>query len=130
MPCESEDYQVVDVLNALLARLRLENDLQFAAVSADGMLVAADSAEGVDAESVCATAGDGYLVMTALGVELNRGDSQLLTVEYSDGTVLIAPLEHGAVLVLLTNGSANLGRLRLASRRFQAQYLESADKAA
>jgi predicted regulator of Ras-like GTPase activity (Roadblock/LC7/MglB family) len=117
---------VVDLLNDMLARLRAENELQFAAVSADGMLVAADSDEGIDAEGICATAGDGYLVMTALGVELGRGESQLMTVEYADGTVIITPLEYGAVLVMLTSGTVNLGRLRLASRRFQAQYLESA----
>jgi uncharacterized protein len=121
---------VVDMLNDMLMRLRSENDLQFAAVSADGMVVAADSAEGIDAEGICATAGDGYLVMTALGVELGRGESQMLTIEYAEGTVLIAPLEHGAVLVMLTGGTANLGRLRLASRRFQAHYLESAATAA
>ena len=117
---------MVDILNEMLARLRSENDLQFAAISADGMLVAGDSEDGIDAEGICATAGDGYLVMTALGVELGRGESQMMTVEYSNGTVMIAPLDYGAVLVMLTNGTANLGRLRLASRRFQAQYLESA----
>jgi predicted regulator of Ras-like GTPase activity (Roadblock/LC7/MglB family) len=117
---------VVDIINEMLARLRSENDLQFAAISADGMLVAGDSEDGIDAEGICATAGDGYLVMTALGVELGRGESQMMTVEYSNGTVMIAPLDYGAVLVMLTNGTANLGRLRLASRRFQAQYLESA----
>ena len=121
---------MVDGLDGMLARLRTENDLEFAAVSADGMLVAADAAEGVDADGICATGGDGYLVMTALGVELNRGAAQLLTVEYADGTFLLAPLEHGAVLVMLTNGNANLGRLRLASRRFQAQYVETAAEAA
>jgi len=121
---------VIDLLNEMLARLRTENDLQFAAISADGMLVAGDSEDGIDAEGICATAGDGYLVMTALGLELGRGESQMLTVEYADGTVLIAPLEHGAVLVMMTDGTANLGRLRLASRRFQAQYLESSARAA
>jgi hypothetical protein len=31
---------------------------------------------------------------------------------------------------MMTGGNANLGRLRLAARRFQAQYLESASQAA
>jgi predicted regulator of Ras-like GTPase activity (Roadblock/LC7/MglB family) len=121
---------MVDVFNEMLARLRADNDLEFAAISADGMQVAADSAEGVDSESICATAADGYLVMTALGVELARGAQQMLTIEYTGGTVLVCPLEHGAVLVMLTGGNANLGRLRLAARRFQAQYEESASQAA
>jgi predicted regulator of Ras-like GTPase activity (Roadblock/LC7/MglB family) len=94
------------------------------------MQVASDEADGVDAEGICATAADGYLVMTALGIELGRGEQQMLTIEYTGGTVIVCPLEHGAVLVMLTGGSANLGRLRLAARRFQAQYVESASAAA
>lgn len=121
---------MLDLLTEMLARLRSENDLEFAAISADGMLVAADSAEDVDAEGICATAADGYLVMTALGLELKRGDQRMLTIEFTQGTVVVCPLELGAVLVMLTGGNANLGRLRLAARRFQAQYLESASQAA
>ena len=65
---------MADALNDLLARLRADNDLDLAAVSADGLMVGADHAEGLDAEAVCATAGDGFLMMTALGVELGRGE--------------------------------------------------------
>jgi predicted regulator of Ras-like GTPase activity (Roadblock/LC7/MglB family) len=121
---------MVDLLEEMLARLRADNDLEFAAISADGMQVASDGADGLEAESMCATAADGYLVMTALGIELARGEQQMLTIEYADGTVIVCPLEHGAVLVMMTGGSANLGRLRLAARRFQAQYMESASAAA
>ena len=121
---------MVDVLNEMLARLRTDNDLVLAAISADGMMVAADFAEGVDAENVCATAGDGYLMMTALGSELMRGDQIMLTVEYEGGTVVITPLELGAVLVMLTGPSTNLGRIRLAARRFHSQYLQHAEVAA
>jgi predicted regulator of Ras-like GTPase activity (Roadblock/LC7/MglB family) len=121
---------MIDVLDEMLARLRSDNDLELAAVSADGMLVSADGADNVDAEGICATAADGYLVMTALGIELSRGEQRMLTIEYSGGTVVVCPLEHGAVLVMLTGSNPNLGRLRLAARRFQAQYLESAAKAA
>ena len=121
---------MVDVLNEMLARLRTDNDLVLAAISADGMTVAYDAAEGVDAENVCATAGDGFLMMTALGSELMRGDQIMLTAEYEGGTVVIAPLELGAVLVMLTGNPVNLGRLRLAARRFQAQYGEAVAEAA
>jgi predicted regulator of Ras-like GTPase activity (Roadblock/LC7/MglB family) len=121
---------MVDVLIELLARLRADNDLDLAAISADGLMVASDFASGFDAESVCATAGDGFLMMTALGAELDRGEPLMLTIEYRGGTVLVCPLEHGAVLVMLTGTAVNLGRLRLAARRFQTQYLEAAAVAA
>jgi predicted regulator of Ras-like GTPase activity (Roadblock/LC7/MglB family) len=121
---------MVDELTELLARLRADNDLDLAAISADGLMVAAEFAEGLDAEGICATAGDGFLMMMALGVELQRGEPEMLTIEYRSGTVLVCPLEHGAVLVMLTGNAVNLGRLRLAARRFQAQYLETAAMAA
>ena len=54
----------------------------------------------------------------------------MLTVEYEGGTVLITPLELGAVLVMLTGTSVNLGRVRLAARRFHSQYLQHAAVAA
>jgi predicted regulator of Ras-like GTPase activity (Roadblock/LC7/MglB family) len=121
---------MVDVLTEMLARLRADNDLDMAAISADGLMVASDAASGFDAEGICATAGDGFLMMMALGVELQRGEPVMLTIEYETGTVVVCPLEHGAVLVMLTGNAVNLGRLRLAARRFQAQYLESAALAA
>ena len=49
---------MADPINDLLTKVRADNDLDFAAVSADGMLVGVDTAEGIDAESVCLTAGD------------------------------------------------------------------------
>ncbi len=113
---------MADAVNELLARLRTDNNLELVAVTADGMLVESDQADGLDAESVCATAGDGYLMMTALGAELGRGDPTMLTIEYQGGTVVVGPLEHGAALIMLTGQGVNLGRLRLATRRFQEQY--------
>ena len=113
---------MADALNEMLARLRADNDLDLAAVGADGLMVGVDGAEGVDAEGICATAGDAYLMMTALGAELGRGEPSLLTIEYEAGTVIVGPLEHGAALIMLTGQGVNLGRLRLAVRRFQEQY--------
>ncbi len=114
---------MLDNLTEMLARLRTDNDLDLAAICADGLLVAADGADGLDAEDICATAGDGFLMMTALGHELKRGEAEMLTIEYEQGTVVLCPLEHGATLVMLTGSALNLGRLRIAARRFQTQYL-------
>ena len=121
---------MVNVLTDMLARLRADNDLDLAAISADGLMVAVDHAEGLDAEGICATAGDGFLMMTALGAELGRGEPLMLTIEYERGTVVLCPLEHGATLVMLSGNVLNLGRLRLAARRFQAHYLAAAEAAA
>lgn len=113
-----------DALPEMLAPPRAAHDLDLAALSADGLLVAADHAEGIDADAVCAAAGDGFLLMTTLGAELGRGNPALLTAEYDGGTVVVS-LDHGAAVVMLTGPIVNLGRLRPASRRFQHQYAES-----
>jgi predicted regulator of Ras-like GTPase activity (Roadblock/LC7/MglB family) len=115
-----------DVLSDLLARLRADNGLVVAAVAADGLMVAADAADGLDPEAICATAGDGFLMMTALGAELSAGEATMLTIEYEGGTVVVTPLGFGAALVMMTGGTVNLGRLRLAARRFQEQAMNAA----
>jgi predicted regulator of Ras-like GTPase activity (Roadblock/LC7/MglB family) len=112
-----------DVLTELLARLRTDNNLVLAAVCADGLMVASDVADGMDAEAICAIAGDGFLMMTALGAELSAGEPTMLTIEYEKGTVVVNPLGFGAALVLMTDSAVNLGRLRLAARRFQEQAM-------
>ena len=114
---------MADALDEMLVDLRTSNALDLAAVSTDGLMVAADHADGIDAENVCATAGDAFLTMAALGAQLNRGEPEMLTIEYDDGTVVVSPLPHGGTLILLAAGHANLGRLRMASRRFRDQYL-------
>jgi predicted regulator of Ras-like GTPase activity (Roadblock/LC7/MglB family) len=117
---------MADGLNELLARLRADNGLDLAAVSADGLMVGADSIDELDVEGVCATVGDVFLMMTALGTELERGEPNMLTIEYDAGTMIVSPLNHGAALVMLTGSALNLGRLRIATRRFQEQYAEAA----
>lgn len=119
-----------DTLKDMLVRLRADNDLDLAAISADGMIVDADFEDGLDVDAICATAGDGCLMMDALSHELHRGEQTMLTIEYAQGSLLIYALEHGAVLVMLTGSAVNLGRLRLAARRFQANYVEAAAVAA
>jgi predicted regulator of Ras-like GTPase activity (Roadblock/LC7/MglB family) len=115
-----------DVLTELLVRLRTDNGLVLAAVCADGLMVAADAADGMDPEGICATAGDGFLMMTALGAELSAGEATMLTIEYEHGTVVVNPLGFGAALVMMTGSAVNLGRLRLAARRFQEQSMNAA----
>ena len=71
---------MADALNEMLARLRADNDLDLAAVSADGLVVGADHVDGLDAETIYATAGDAYLVMTAFVAEHGSGESSMLTI--------------------------------------------------
>ena len=111
-----------DDLNQQLARLRAENDLDLAAVAMDGLLVGAAHAEELDAEGICLAVGDIALLKSALGAALGRGTPLLTTCEYEGGALVACALDLGAELVLLTREEANLGRLRVAARRFQEHF--------
>lgn len=117
---------MVDALQDLLARTRTENDLDLAAVCADGLLVGSDAADHLDPQSISMAAGDLFLLKSALGAELHRGMPTMATVEYQGATVVVSALDHGAELILVTRTDANLGRLRIAARRFHEQYVEAA----
>jgi hypothetical protein len=64
------------------------------------------------------------------GVEAQPGEPVSSQSSYQSGTAIVCLLEHSAVLVMLPGNAATPGRLRLAARRFQAQYLETAALAA
>ena len=116
---------MADIFNDLLARLRADNDLDLVAVSTDGLVVAADPADGERVETVCASAGDLLVIMTAFGVDVDAGEPRILTTEYEGGTVMVIALEHGETLTMVAGHAVNLGRLRTAARRFKEQYRDA-----
>lgn len=116
---------MLEELNAMLRDLRSELHLEVAAISADGNLIAGDFESGHDANRIAAAAGDGFLMMAAMGGLINRGEEMLLSIEYDNGALVVSPLEPGAVLVMVAGVMADIGMLRVAARRFQAQYLQA-----
>lgn len=114
--------EMTHTLTALLTRLRSDHDLDLAAVTSDGVVAAVDSTPGLDTEAVCNTVGDLVLLNAALGAEMDRGSTRMSLIEYERGAVVITPLKTGEDLVLLSTDTTNLGRVRIAARRFQEAY--------
>jgi predicted regulator of Ras-like GTPase activity (Roadblock/LC7/MglB family) len=113
-------------LAGVLQELQGTHELQMAAVvSADGLLVEASSADGVDAEAICSVAANGLLIMDAMAQELNEDSAELITMEYSNRLVMLAPLDEENLLVLLSAPGMNLGRLRIILRRHVARLAEA-----
>jgi predicted regulator of Ras-like GTPase activity (Roadblock/LC7/MglB family) len=100
-------------LHALLNRFRVVDGVDLAAVVAtDGLLMESAAGNGVDAEAICAVAANGLALAEALGREITKGTADQITLEYADGIVLIEPLTPDAMLLILTQGRGQLGRLR------------------
>lgn len=106
-------------LSRLLADLQAAHNLKLiAVVGADGLMVDSAAGHGCDAEAVAAVAANGLMMMSELGQELGDGAAEITTLEYSQHTVLLAPLDADNLLVLATDGRAqNLGQLRIMMRR-------------
>ncbi len=95
----------------------------------DGMTLSASAAEGVDTESLSATAANSLLVADALGAELGHlGEATQTTIEYAGGVVILMPLDEDLALLILAHTGANLGRLRLLARRSRGDLLTAAQQ--
>lgn len=111
-------------LNELIEQMRDVDGIDLVGVlDRDGLMLASSAAEGVDPESVAATAASGLLVAEALGQELARGAARQTTLEYAQGLVLLTPLDDEVALLILANPTANLGRLRLIARRSRDEII-------
>lgn len=106
-------------VSELVQRLQREFGLDAAIIATtDGLVVeAAQGTSEIDCEAVAAQAVSGLLMLEALGQELSSTPRQAI-VEFDRHLVLVAPLDSDTALVLLASGATNLGRLRLAVRRF------------
>ena len=113
-------------LNELIQQLRDIDGIDLAAVvGRDGLLLAASAADGIDAETVGAVSASGLLVGDALGRELERGGIVQTMLEYERGLILLTPLDPDVALLILARPDANLGRLRLLTRRARGELLHA-----
>ncbi len=113
-------------LNELIQQLRDIGGIDLAAVVGnDGLLLASSAADGIDGEAVGAVSASGLLVAEAMGRELERGGITQTTLEYENGLVLLTPLDSDVALLVLARPDANLGRLRLLTRRARGELLDA-----
>jgi predicted regulator of Ras-like GTPase activity (Roadblock/LC7/MglB family) len=113
-------------LSELLQQLRDIGGIDLASVIGnDGLVLASSAAEGIDTEAVGAVAASGLLLAEALGRELERGAAVQTTLEFADGMALLMPLDPDVALLVLARPDANLGRLRLITRRARADLIRA-----
>lgn len=114
------------LLQALLQDFDAVDDIVLAAIVAtDGLLMESVGRPGVDAEAICAVAANGLVFAEALGREVNKGEAEQLTVEYAQGLVMIDLLTPDAMLLILTHGRAQLGRVRFLMHEHHAAFVNA-----
>lgn len=96
-----------------------------AVVDTDGMLVAGMPESSEEMENLAASAATTYSFLSALGTEMEMGAPQQAIVEYSEGLLLLAPLDAATFMMVLAESGAPLGQVRLVLRRYRPELLEA-----
>ncbi|GAC1363977.1 MAG: roadblock/LC7 domain-containing protein [Herpetosiphon sp.] len=113
-------------LRDVLGNVWMQEGVDLAAVAtSDGLLIESVANSDVDAEAICAVAAGGLAMGAALGREVKRGNTIQALVEYDRGVLLIEALNPEAVLLILTGGCEQIGRLRSLVRRHQAALMSA-----
>ncbi len=82
-------------------------------VGRDGFVIEGAATEDVDLEALGAVTASSLAASDALSTDLGRGKLFGLMLEYEGGPLVVAPVGSEAMLVVVGNGTANLGRIRL-----------------
>jgi len=98
----------------------------WALVGEDGFVLEAYRRPGVEVGDLFGGLATSVLASArAVAEELGRGPLEEVMVEYPEGPVLLVPLKGGAVLMLLLDQVASLGRVRLALKRVLPEVMEA-----
>ncbi len=118
----SEEMQAVDVpaggLRGILdALLKVEGVTAALVVGRDGFAIESVSSNSVDTDSVAAIAASSLTAAEAMGEALKLGTMGSILIEYELGPVAVTPAGPDAVLAVVGNQGANLGRVRIEMRK-------------
>lgn len=110
---------MVSELRKVLGELaRVDGVTAALVVGRDGFLIEGVSADDeLDLEAVGAVTASSIGASEVLSTDLRRGPLFSMMLEYENGAVVVAPAGRDAMLVVVTSGTGNLGRIRLELRK-------------
>ncbi|WP_433547334.1 roadblock/LC7 domain-containing protein [Streptomyces sp. CA-294286] len=120
------DPEVLEELRRL--RARLPSLTGAVAASVDGLVLAGDTAPGVEPEGVAALTAAALGVSVRLADATGQGAFRELLVRGAEGYVATYAAGGSAVLTLLAEPRVNVGRLHLEARRTGARIGELVDR--
>lgn len=98
-----------------------ESVLAAAVVDTDGMIVGGAPEGSEELENLAASAAGMLSFLKALGGDADLGEASQATVEYTNGTLFIGPLDEQDFLLILAETGAPLGQVRLILRRYRPE---------
>ncbi len=93
-------------------------------VGRDGFVIEGVGAEGIALDAVGALAASGLGSSDSMGGELHLGALGSMLIEYEVGPVAVTPAGPDAVLAVVGDQRANLGRLRIEMRKIRNAVAE------
>jgi predicted regulator of Ras-like GTPase activity (Roadblock/LC7/MglB family) len=103
----------------------LEGVTLAAVVATDGLLIEGSADQNVDIDAVCAVASNALVMAEALGREIGQGEAVQTALEYESGLVVLEPLNEDAMVLIVSNRRANLGRIRFLLQRFHQPLFDA-----
>ncbi|MDR5684088.1 MAG: roadblock/LC7 domain-containing protein [Armatimonadota bacterium] len=94
-------------------------------VGRDGFVIEGVASDDIDLEALGAVTASSMGASEALSTDLNRGGLFGLMLEYENGPIVVSPVGREAMLVIVGNGAANLGRIRLEVKKRQQAIADS-----
>jgi predicted regulator of Ras-like GTPase activity (Roadblock/LC7/MglB family) len=108
-------------LGDALRQLKEAGGLDMATVvSSDGLVIESAHDAQIDADAIGAIAASGFLMLDALGREFDQGRAKEAILEYERNLIVLSPMDDDLMLVVLSSGDSNIGRIRLVLRRSMA----------
>lgn len=86
-------------------------------VGTDGLVIETAGTPSFDVEAVSAVATSALGAAQSLAEEVTKGRLLQAMVEFENGVVLLEPVGELGVLLVLTESTASIGRVRLVARR-------------
>jgi predicted regulator of Ras-like GTPase activity (Roadblock/LC7/MglB family) len=113
-------------LNSVLERFLTIDGVSLAAVvGTDGLVIENAGQPGFDVEAVSAVATSALGAAQSLAEEVTKGRLVQAMVEFENGVIVMEPVGELGVLLVLTESTASIGRVRLVARR-ERQAVEQA----
>ncbi len=97
--------------------LKVEGVIAALVVGRDGFVIEAAAVNTLDTDSVGAIAASSLAASDAMGEALTLGALDAILIEYEQGPVALTPAGPDAVLAVVGDQSANLGRVRVEMRK-------------
>ncbi|MCL5960845.1 MAG: roadblock/LC7 domain-containing protein [Chloroflexi bacterium] len=115
---------MAEELKNILAKFQVGEDDLVAVVSPDGLPIESVGGSGIDVDGLCAVASDALRMAEAIGGEISKGDARQTMIEYDGALMTIGALSDDALLVVLSLGDANLGRVRFLAKKYRQELAE------